>query len=83
MPCQRNCEVERLNFQLKDIKHDKINTLKEIYEVTEELGRGNPHRRDEVTRSKREIEQKLMTAIAELMYIEDEISRGCTTCREN
>ena len=83
MPCQRNCEVERLNFQLKDIKHDKINTLKEIYEVTEELGRDNPHRRDEVTRSKREIEQKLMTAIAELMYIEDEISRGCTTCREN
>ena len=83
MPCQRNCEVERLNFQLKDIKHDKINTLKEIYEVTEELGRDNPHRRDEVTRSKREIEQKLMTAVAELMYIEDEISRGCTTCREN
>jgi hypothetical protein len=75
--------VERLNFQLKDIKHDKINTLKEIYEVTEELGRGNPHRRDEVTRSEREIEQKLMTAVAELMYIEDEISRGCTTCREN
>ena len=68
MPCQRNCEVERLNFQLKDIKHDKINTLKEIYEVTEELGHDNPHRRDEVTRSKREIEQKLMTAIAELMY---------------
>ena len=83
MPCQRNCEVERLNFQLKDIKHDKINTLKEIYEVTEQLGRDHPHRRDEVTRSKREIEQKLMTAVAELMYIEDEISRGCTTCREN
>ena len=83
MPCQRNCEVERLNFQLKDIKHDKINTLKEIYEVTEQLGRDHPHRRDEVTRSKREIEQKLMTAVAELMYIEDKISRGCTTCREN
>ena len=83
MPCQHNCDVKRLNFQLKDIKHDKINTLKEIYEVTEELGRGNPHRRDEVTGSKREIEQKLMTAVAELMYIEDEISRGCTTCREN
>ena len=83
MPCQHNCEVKRLNVQLKDIKYDKIITLKEIYEVTEQLGRDHPHRRDEVTRSKREIEQKLMTAVAELMYIEDEISRGCTTCREN
>ena len=83
MPCQHNCEVNQLNAQLKEIKPDKIITLKEIYEVTEELGRDHPHRRDEVTRSKREIEQKLMTAVAELMYIEDEITRGCTTCREN
>ena len=83
MPCQHNCEVNRLNSQLKDIKHDKIITLKEIYEVTEQLGRDHPHRRDEVTRSKIEIEQKLMTAVAELICIEDEISRGCTTCQEN
>ena len=83
MPCQHNCEVKRLNLILKDIKHDKIKTLRKIYEITEQLGRDNPHRREEVTRSKKEIEQKLMTAVAELMYIEDEISRGCTTCREN
>ena len=83
MPCQNNCDVNRLNAQLKDIKHDKIITLKEIYEVTEQLGRDNPHRREEVTRSKIEIEQKLVTAVAEVMYIEEEISRGCTTCREN
>ena len=83
MPCQHNCEVNQLNAQLKEIKHDKIITLKEIYEVTEQLGRDHPHRRDEVTRSKKEIEQKLMTAVAELICIEDEISRGCTTCQEN
>ena len=83
MPCQHNCEVNQLNAQLKEIKHDKIITLKEIYEVTEQLGRDHPHRRDEVTRSKREIERKLLTAIAELMYIEDEIARGCRTCQEN
>ena len=83
MPCQRNCEVKRLNLILKDIKHDKIITLKDIHEVTEQLGRDNPHRREEVTRSKREIKQKLMTAVDELMYIEGEISRGCITCREN
>ena len=75
--------MNRLNAQLKDIKLDKINTLKEIYEVTEQLGRDHPHRRDEVTRSKIEIKQKLMTAVAELLCIEDEITRGCTTCREN
>ena len=83
MPCQQTCEVKRLNLILKDIKQDKIKTLREIYEVTEQLGRDNPHRREEVTRSKQEIEQKLMTGVAELMYIEDEISRGCTTCQEN
>ena len=83
MPCQQTCEVKRLNLILKDIKKDKIKTLREIYEVTDQLGRDNPHRREEVTRSKQEIEQKLMTGVAELMYIEDEISRGCTTCREN
>ena len=54
--------------------------MKEIYEVTEQLGRDHPHRRDKVTRSKIEIEQKLMTAVAELICIEDEITRGCTTC---
>ena len=83
MPCQYNCDVNRLNIQLKDIKIDKIKTLREIYEVTDQLGRDYPHRRDEVTRSKIEIDEKLMTAVAELLCIEDEISRGCTTCREN
>ena len=61
--------MNRLNAQLKDIKHDKIITLKEIYEVTEQLGRDYPHRRDEVTRSKIEIKQKLMTAVAELKSV--------------
>ena len=83
MPCQYNCDVKWLNFQLKDIKIDKIETLRDIYEVTDQLGRDHPHRRDEMTRSKIEIDEKLMTAVAELLCIEDEISRGCTTCREN
>ena len=83
MPCQRNCEIIQLNARLKDIKLDKIATLRQILEVTEELGRDQPHRRDEVTRSKREIERKLMSAIAELMYLEEEITNGCSACREN
>ena len=81
--CQYNRDVNRLNAQLRDIKLDKIKTLQEIYEVTEQLGRDHPQRRDEVTRSKIEIEAKLMTAVTELLCIEDEISRGCTTCRYN
>ena len=83
MPCQYNCDVKRLNFQLKDIKIDKIETLRDIYEVTDQLGRDHPHRRDEMARSKIEIYEKLMTAVAELLCIEDEIIRGCTTCRDN
>ena len=83
MPCQQTCEVKRLNLILKDVKLDKLKTLRDIYEVTDQIGRDYPHRREEVTRSKKEIEQKLMTGVAELMYIEDKILRGCTTCREN
>ena len=83
MPCQQTCEIKRLNLILRDIKEDKIKTLREIHEVTEQLGRDNPHRRDEVTRSKQEIQRKLMTGVAELMIIDAEISRGCTTCQGN
>ena len=83
MPCQQNCEVKRLNFQLKDIKIDKIETLRGIYEVTVEIGRDYPHRRDEMERTKVEIYDKLTTAVAELLCTEDEIVRGCRTCREN
>ena len=73
MPCQQTCEVKRLNLILKDVKLDKLKTLRDIY----------PHRIEEVTRSKQEIEQKLMTGVAELMIIEEEIARGCSTCRES
>ena len=83
MPCQQNCDVHRLNLELKVIKTDKIKTLTELYQVTNELGRDNPHRRNEVTRSKFEIERKLMTTVAEQLYNEDEISRGCPACRLN
>ena len=83
MPCQQTCEVKRLNLILKDVKLDKLKTLREIYEVTDQIGRDHPHRREEVTRSKEDIEDKIMTGVAELMIIEDEIARGCATCREN
>ena len=78
MPCQLNCEVHRLNLELQVIKTDKIKTLTELYQVTKDLGRNNRHRRNEVSR----IERKLMTTIAERLYIEDEISRGCPACRQ-
>ena len=83
MPCQQTCEVKRLNLILKDVKQDKIKTLRDIYEVTDQIGRDNPHRIEEVTRSKQEIELKLMTGVAELMIIKEEIERGCSTCRES
>ena len=83
MPCQQTCEVKRLNLILKDVKLDKLKTLREIYEVTDQIGRDHPHRREEVTRSKVDIEDKIMTGVAELMIIEDEIARGCATCRES
>ena len=83
MPCHHQCEIKQLNARLKDIKQDKVVTLKQILEVTEELGRDHPHRRDEVARSKRQIQRKLIDAITEPMYLNDEIARGCSTCQTN
>ena len=83
MPCQENCEMEQLNLQLKYIKVDKVETLRDIYRVTDQIGRENPHRREEMEISKAEIYEKLTTAVAQLLCIEEEIMRGCRTCREN
>ena len=83
MPCDPQCPIRQLNSQLITIKEEKIATLRQILDVTEELGRYAPNRRDEVARSKRQISQKLLEAIAELMYLTDEIAIGCTTCRTN
>ena len=83
MPCQENCEMEQLNLQLKYIKVDKVETLRDIYRVTDQIGRENPHRREEMEISKAEIYEKLTTAVAQLLCIEEEIIRGCRTCREN
>ena len=83
MPCQENCEMIQLNLQLKDIKIDKVETLRDIYRVTDQIGRDYPHRREEMEISKAEIYEKLTTAVAQLLCIEEEIIRGCTTCRDN
>ena len=74
--------MEQLNLQLKDIKIDKVDTLRGIYRVTDEIGRDNPHRREEMEISKAKIYAKLTTAVAQLLCIEEEILRGCRTCRE-
>ena len=83
MPCQQTCEVKRLNLVLKEVKLDKLKTLRNIYEVTDQIGRDYPHKREEMTRNKLMIERNLMAGVAELMIIEEEIARGCMTCRES
>ena len=83
MPCQQTCEVKRLNLILKDVKIDKLKTLKNTYELTDQIGRDYPDKREEMTRNMQDIERKIMTGVAELMIIEEEIARGCTTCRES
>ena len=82
MPCQQHCEMKRLNLHLKDIRLDKVETLREILEVTAEIGRDYPHRREEIDRSKVELIDKITTAVSELLITEEEIVRGCTTCRD-
>ena len=83
MPCDPQCQIRQLNSQLITIKEEKIATLRQILDVSEELGRQAPHRRDETARNKRNIEHKLVGAVAELVYLTDEIARGCNPCRVN
>ena len=40
-------------------------------------------RRDEAARGRRQIEYKLVEAVAELVYLTDEIARGCNPCQVN
>ena len=82
MPCDPQCQIRQLNSQLITIKEEKIATLRQILDVTDELGRQAPHRRDEVAR-RRHIEYKLVEAVAELVYLTDEIARGCNPCQVN
>ena len=83
MPCEPQCQIRQLNSQLITIKEEKIATLRQILDVTDELGRHAPNRRDEVARRRRHISHKLVEAVAELVYLTDEIACGCNPCQVN
>ena len=83
MPCDPQCPVRGLNYQLINMKEDQIATLRQIQEVTDEIGRQAPHRRDEVERRTRQIQTKLVLAMRELASLTDEIALGCDTCQAN
>ena len=63
------------------MKQVQIATLRQIQEVTDEIGRQAPHRRDEVERRTRQIQTKLVQAMRELASLTDEIALGCDTCQ--
>ena len=83
MPCNQTCEVKRLSLILKDIKIDKLKILRNSYELTDQIRRDYPERYEEMTRNLLDIERKTIAGVAELMKVEEEIARGCTTCRES
>ena len=85
MPCDPQCQIQirQLNSHLITIKEEKIATLRQILDVTDELGRQAPHRRDETARRRRQIEHKLVEAVAELVCLNNEIARGCNPCQVN
>ena len=83
MPCNQTCEVKRLSLILKDIKVDKLKILRASYDLTDQIRRDYPERYEEMTRNLLDIERKTIAGVAELMKVEEEIARGCTTCRES
>ena len=83
MPCNQTCEVKRLSLILRDIKIDKLKTLRNTYELTDQIRRDYPEKYEEMTRNLLDIERKTIAVVAEFMKVEEEIARGCTTCRES
>ena len=83
MPCPQTCEVRKLTLVLKEIKTDKLKTLKKTYELTNHIRLNYPRKSDEMTRNMSNIERQTRSGVAELMKIEEELARGCTTCRES
>ena len=83
MPCNQTCEVKRLSLILKDIKVDKLKILRASYDLTDQIRCDYPERHEEMTRNLLDIERKTIAGVAELMKVEEEIARGCTTCRES
>ena len=81
MPCHQQCNIRLLNRQLIEIKQEKIFTLRQILHAPTELGRVAPNKGGEVARSKRRIQRDLFQTIAELMYLSNEVSRGCNPCQ--
>ena len=81
MPCDPQCPIRRMNNQLKNMKQVKIATLRQIQELTDEIGRHAPNRRDEVERNTSQIQTKLVLALRELASLTDEIALGCDTCQ--
>ena len=81
MPCDPQCQLRQLNSQLILFKEEKITTLRHSLEVHDELGHLSPSRREEVARNKNYVSQKLVQAVAELVYLNEEIARGCNPCQ--
>ena len=71
--------VLELVFKHEWLRHSCLKT----FGVTDELGRQAPHRRDEVARRRRQIQTKLVQAVAELVSFADEIALSCDSCQAN
>ena len=72
-----------MTLVLKDIKIDKLKTLKNTYDLSDQIRRDYPERSEEMTRNMRDIERKTLSGVAELMTVEEELARGCSTCRDS
>ena len=75
-----------INVHLIDVTKEKIATIRQIIGVTEELGSQPmiaPNRRNEVTSSLQQLQQKLVEAMTRLMNLSDEMVTGCAACRTN
>ena len=86
MPCDPQCPMIGINVHLIDVTKEKIATIRQIIGVTEEIGTQpmiSPNRRNEVTSSLQQLQQKLVEAMTRLMNISDEMVTGCAACRTN
>ena len=78
MPCQADCDLRQLLLA----KEDKISRLQQTKRWVDDLGRQEPHRRDEIRAKQEVVTNKLVQTLAEARVLVNRLENGCVICNE-
>ena len=76
MPCRADCDLRQLLLA----KEDKISKLQQTKRWVDDLGRQEPHRREEIRGKQEVVTNKLVQALAEAGFLVNQLASGCAIC---